>query len=181
MRTALRRGVAKRRSTRRLRHITGECSSAPGTARLFEFRSFVEAVRCAVAVQNSIAECFSAAPPERRIVFRIGIYVGDVVEKSDGDLTGDGVNFAARLERIAQPGGTEGALSAKNQRRRTGFLGDATGGNLGEMDAELERTQLAIEVTANASGRTSLTGMITSAGIFRRRAATRIASSLGAS
>jgi hypothetical protein len=55
---------------------------------LFEFRSFVEAVRCAVAVQNSIAECFSAAPPERRIVFRIGIYVGDVVEISPRDWSG---------------------------------------------------------------------------------------------
>jgi adenylate cyclase len=46
----------------------------------------------------------AALPPERRIEFRIGIHLGDVIEESDGDLMGDGVNIAARLEGIAQPG-----------------------------------------------------------------------------
>jgi adenylate cyclase len=46
----------------------------------------------------------AGVPPERRIEFRVGIHVGDVVEESDGDLTGDGVNIAARLEGIAKPG-----------------------------------------------------------------------------
>ena len=47
----------------------------------------------------------AGVPPERRIEFRIGIHVGDVVEESDGDLMGDGVNIAARLEGICEPGG----------------------------------------------------------------------------
>jgi TolB-like protein len=69
-----------------------------------EFRSVVDAVRCAIEVQNGMAERNAGLPPERRIEFRIGIHLGDVVEESDGDLMGDGVNIAARLEGIAKPG-----------------------------------------------------------------------------
>jgi adenylate cyclase len=65
----------------------------------------VDAVRCAIEVQNSMVERNAGLPPERRIEFRIGIHLGDVVEESDGDLMGDGVNIAARLEGIADPGG----------------------------------------------------------------------------
>ena len=79
-------------------------SSAPGTAVVIEFRSVVDAVRCAIEVQNGMAERNAGLPPERRIEFRIGIHLGDVVEESDGDLMGDGVNIAARLEGIAEPG-----------------------------------------------------------------------------
>ena len=64
----------------------------------------VDAVRCAIEVQNGMVERNAGLPPERRIEFRIGIHVGDVVEESDGDLMGDGVNIAARLEGIAKPG-----------------------------------------------------------------------------
>jgi adenylate cyclase len=64
----------------------------------------VDAVRCAIEVQNGMAERNAGLPPERRIEFRIGIHLGDVVEESDGDLMGDGVNIAARLEGIAKPG-----------------------------------------------------------------------------
>ena len=60
----------------------------------------VDAVRCAVEVQNGMVACNAGFPPERRIEFRVGIHVGDVVEESDGDLMGDGVNIAARLEAI---------------------------------------------------------------------------------
>jgi class 3 adenylate cyclase len=62
------------------------------------------AVRCAIEIQNSMIERNAGLPPERRIEFRIGIHLGDVVEASDGDLMGDGVNIAARLEGVAQPG-----------------------------------------------------------------------------
>jgi TolB-like protein len=79
-------------------------SSAPATATSFEFRSVVDAVRCAIEVQTGMAERNAGVPPERRIEFRIGIHLGDVVEESDGDLMGDGVNVAARLERLAKPG-----------------------------------------------------------------------------
>ena len=64
----------------------------------------VDAVRCAIEVQNSMIERNSGLAPQRRIEFRIGIHLGDVVEESDGDLMGDGVNIAARLEAIAAPG-----------------------------------------------------------------------------
>ena len=64
----------------------------------------VDAVRCAIEVQNGLIERNAGLPPERRIEFRIGVHLGDVVEESDGDLMGDGVNIAARLEGIAKPG-----------------------------------------------------------------------------
>jgi TolB-like protein/Tfp pilus assembly protein PilF len=64
----------------------------------------VDAVRCAIEVQNGMIERNTGLPPERRIEFRVGIHLGDVVEESDGDLMGDGVNIAARLEGIAKPG-----------------------------------------------------------------------------
>ena len=64
----------------------------------------VDAVRCAIEVQNGLVERNAGLPPERRIEFRVGIHLGDVVEESDGDLMGDGVNIAARLEGVAEPG-----------------------------------------------------------------------------
>ena len=66
----------------------GRVFKRTGDGVLIEFRSVVDAVRCAIAVQNSMAERFSAVPAERRIVFRIGVHLGDVVEESDGDLMG---------------------------------------------------------------------------------------------
>src|SRR6204780_4033613 len=82
----------------------GRVFKRTGDGALVEFRSVVEAVRCATTVQNSMVERFSAVPADQRIDFRIGIHLGDVVEESDGDLMGDGVNIAARLEGIAEPG-----------------------------------------------------------------------------
>jgi adenylate cyclase len=68
-----------------------------GDGLLVEFRSVVDAVRCAIEVQRGMVERNAGVPAERRIEFRIGIHLGDVVEESDGDLMGDGVNIAARL------------------------------------------------------------------------------------
>jgi adenylate cyclase len=76
-----------------------------GDGILIEFRSVVDAVRCAIEVQKGMVERNAGLPPERRIEFRVGIHLGDVVEESDGDLMGDGVNIAARLEGIADRGG----------------------------------------------------------------------------
>jgi adenylate cyclase len=75
-----------------------------GDGLLIEFRSVVDAVRCAIEMQNGMIERNAGLPPDRRIVFRIGVHLGDVVEEVDGDLMGDGVNIAARLEGIAKPG-----------------------------------------------------------------------------
>ena len=82
----------------------GRVVKRTGDGALVEFRSVVDAVRCAVEVQNAMVERNAGLPPDRRIEFRIGIHLGDVVEESDGDLMGDGVNIAARLEGVAAPG-----------------------------------------------------------------------------
>src|SRR5476651_177996 len=82
----------------------GRVVKRTGDGSIIEFRSVVNAVRCAIEVQNAMIERNAGLPEDRRIVFRIGIHLGDVVEESDGDLMGDGVNIAARLEGIAQPG-----------------------------------------------------------------------------
>jgi adenylate cyclase len=82
----------------------GRVVKRTGDGSLVEFRSVVDAVRCAIEVQNGMVERNAGLPPERRIEFRVGIHLGDVVEESDGDLMGDGVDIAARLEGIAKPG-----------------------------------------------------------------------------
>ena len=82
----------------------GRIVKRTGDGSLIEFRSVVDAVRCAIEVQNGMVERNAGLPPERRIEFRVGIHLGDVVEEADGDLMGDGVNIAARLEGIANPG-----------------------------------------------------------------------------
>ena len=82
----------------------GRIVKRTGDGSLIEFRSVVDAVRCAIELQNGMVERNAGLPPDRRIEFRVGIHLGDVVEESDGDLMGDGVNIAARLEGIAAPG-----------------------------------------------------------------------------
>ena len=72
----------------------GRVVKRTGDGAIVEFRSVVDAVRCAIEVQNGMVERNAGLPPERRIQFRIGIHLGDVVEESDGDLMGDGVNRA---------------------------------------------------------------------------------------
>src|SRR5271154_784044 len=82
----------------------GRVFKRTGDGSLIEFRSVVDAVRCAIEVQNGLVERNAGVAPEKRIEFRIGIHLGDVVEEADGDLMGDGVNIAARIEGIANPG-----------------------------------------------------------------------------
>ncbi len=82
----------------------GRIVKRTGDGSLIEFRSVADAVRCAVEVQHAMIERNAGVPEDRRILFRIGVHLGDVVEEADGDLMGDGVNIAARLEGIAKPG-----------------------------------------------------------------------------
>src|SRR6266481_668326 len=82
----------------------GRIVKTTGDGLLVEFGSVVDAVRCAMAVQKAIAEPNAEIPSETRIEFRIGINLGDVIVDGD-DLFGDGVNIAARLEGLAEPGG----------------------------------------------------------------------------
>jgi adenylate cyclase len=84
---------------------SGRTVKLTGDGRLIEFASVVDAVRCALQVQRGMTVRNANVAPERRIEFRIGIHLGDVIVESDGDLMGDGVNIAARLEGIAEPGG----------------------------------------------------------------------------
>ena len=82
----------------------GRIVKRTGDGNLVEFRSVVDAVRCASEVQTGLIDRNAGVQPEHRIEFRVGIHLGDVVEEADGDLMGDGVNIAARLEGIAEPG-----------------------------------------------------------------------------
>ena len=83
---------------------SGRVVKRTGDGSIVEFRSVVDAVRCAIEVQNAMIERNAGVPEDRRIVFRISIHLGDVVEEADGDLMGDGVNIAARLEGSCEPG-----------------------------------------------------------------------------
>jgi class 3 adenylate cyclase len=82
----------------------GRIVKTTGDGMLVEFASAVDAVRLSVEVQRSMAEQNAAVPQDQRIEFRIGIHVGDIII-DDNDIFGDGVNIAARLEGIAEPGG----------------------------------------------------------------------------
>jgi class 3 adenylate cyclase len=82
----------------------GRVVKRTGDGVLIEFRSVVDAVCCAIEMQDGLIERNAGVPLGRRIEFRVGIHLGDVVEEVDGDLMGDGVNIAARLEGVAKPG-----------------------------------------------------------------------------
>jgi class 3 adenylate cyclase len=82
----------------------GRVVKRTGDGAIIEFRSVVDAVRCAIEVQSGLAERNAGLPPEKRIEYRVGIHLGDVVEENDGDLMGEGVNIATRLEGVAKPG-----------------------------------------------------------------------------
>ena len=82
----------------------GRIVKRTGDGAIIEFRSVVDAVNCAIEVQRAMVERNAGVAPDKRIEFRVGIHVGDVVEESDGDLMGDGVNIAARLEGVCEPG-----------------------------------------------------------------------------
>src|ERR1700756_3072221 len=82
----------------------GRVVKRTGDGAIVEFRSVVDAVNCAIEIQRAMVERNAEVAPDKRIEFRIGIHLGDVVEESDGDLMGDGVNIAARLQGIAKAG-----------------------------------------------------------------------------
>jgi adenylate cyclase len=82
----------------------GRVVKRTGDGMIVEFRSVVDAVNCAIEVQRAMIERNAEVAPDKRIEFRVGIHLGDVVEESDGDLMGEGVNIAARLEGICESG-----------------------------------------------------------------------------
>jgi adenylate cyclase len=97
-------GAHRRRIERLIETFRGRLVDAPGDNLLAEFPSAIGSARCAIEIQRAIAEENEALDPERRMLFRIGIHVGDVIVE-DGRIYGDGVNIAARLESLADPGG----------------------------------------------------------------------------
>src|SRR5262245_2414401 len=106
----------------------GRIVKTTGDGLLVEFSSVVDALRCAAQWQYIMAEQNAAAPGDTRIEFRIGVHQGDIVVE-DGDIFGDGVNVAARLEGLAEPGGI--CVSARVQEDAVGKL-DLTFEDLGE-------------------------------------------------
>jgi adenylate cyclase len=88
----------------KIREHKGRIVKTTGDGLLAEFASVVDAMRCAVEVQRGMLDREPDLPDERRIRFRIGVNLGDVIAE-DGDIFGDGVNVAARLEALAEPGG----------------------------------------------------------------------------
>ena len=129
----------------------GRIVKRTGDGSLIEFRSVVDAVRCAIEVQNGLVERNAGVPPERRIEFRVGVHLGDVVEEADGDLMGDGVNISARLEGICEPGGiclSEDAYRQVRDKLREAFI------DLGEK--ELKNIVRPIRVYALKTGSESV-------------------------
>src|SRR3979409_1847198 len=94
----------------------GRIVKTTGDGMLVEFASAVDAVRGAVEVQNVMTDKNASVPQDQRIDFRIGIHVGDIIIE-DNDIFGDGVNIAARLEAIAEPGGVSLSDDAQRQIR----------------------------------------------------------------
>ena len=94
----------------------GRIVKTTGDALLVEFASVVDAVQCAVEIQKGMAERTADEPNDRRIEFRIGVNLGDVIMEGD-DIHGDGVNVAARLEGLAEPGSICISRAARDQVR----------------------------------------------------------------
>src|SRR5713226_3372271 len=106
----------------------GRIVKTTGDGMLVEFASVVDALRCAVQVQRGMAERNAEVPPDKRIEFRVGIHQGDIIIDG-GDIFGDGVNIAARLEGLAEPAGI--CVSSRVQEDAQGKL-DITFENIGK-------------------------------------------------
>lgn len=131
----------------------GRISGTAGDSVLAEFPSVVDAVRAAVAIQQALAKANDGLPDDRKMLFRIGINVGDVMVK-DGDIFGDGVNVAARIEALAEPGGicvTRGVRDHLRDRDEYEFE------DLGEHSVKnIERPVRVFRVVFDRSGTTEL-------------------------
>ena len=122
------KAIRRELSDPKVKEHRGRIVKTTGDGLLIEFASVVDAVRCAVEVQREMAERNADVPPGRRIELRMGINVGDII-KDGRDIYGDGVNIAARLEGLAEPGGI--CVSARVQEDATGKL-DLVFEDLGE-------------------------------------------------
>ncbi len=110
------RAIRRELGDPKIKEHRGRIVKTTGDGLLVEFASVVDAVRCAVEVQREMALRNANTPPERRIEFRMGINLGDIIVE-DGDIFGDGVNIAARLEALAEPGGICASRVVRDQVR----------------------------------------------------------------
>src|SRR3984957_19729368 len=153
----------------------GRVVKRTGDGSIIEFRSVVDAVRCAIEIQTGLIERNAGLPPEKRIDFRVGIHVGDVVEESDGDLMGDGVNIAARLEGIAKPGAI--CLSEDAYRQVSGRLDmDVTD----RRPTKLKNIQKPIRAYSLAAGKPALAKPAEAGAPFRRSIAVLLMAGIAA-
>ncbi len=131
----------------------GRIVKTMGDGLLVEFASVVDAVECAVEIQKGMAERNADEPDDRRIVFRIGVNLGDVIIEGD-DIHGDGVNVASRLEALADPGDI--CISGDHeQRAKTGQFGDNV---LGDPVREILLLRIARHVLERQDGDGRLVG-----------------------
>jgi len=127
----------------------GRIVKRTGDGAIVEFRSVVEAVRCAAEVRDGLAVRNADLPADQRIEVRTGIHLGDVVEEADGDLMGDGVNIAARLEGVATAGGiylSEDAYRQVRNKIKADFI------DLGEKELKNIVQRIRVYAVKNDSG-----------------------------
>src|SRR5208283_2832830 len=129
----------------------GRVVKRTGDGAIVEFRSVVEAARCAIEVRSGLAQRDAHLPDDQRIEARVGIHLGNVIEEADGDLMGDGVNIAARLEGICDPGAI--VLSEDAYRQVRDKINE-TFADLGEQNLKnIARPMRVYALTAPAAGR----------------------------
>jgi adenylate cyclase len=149
----------------------GRIVKTTGDGLLVEFASVVDALRCATEVQAAMAESNAPLPPDRRIEFRIGIHQGDIVVE-EGDIFGDGVNVAARLEGLAEPGGI--CVSARVQEDAAGKL-DLAFDDIGEQSLKnIARRVQVYRVIASASSEFALSDPVPPLPTSRRSQSCRL-------
>ncbi|MFP6757281.1 MAG: adenylate/guanylate cyclase domain-containing protein [Alphaproteobacteria bacterium] len=133
----------------------GRVVDTAGDSVLASFGSIIEAVKCALVVQDALAEINRDVAEDRRMRFRIGVNIGDVIEQEDGTIYGDGVDIAARLEGLAQPGGV--TVSGTAYDAANGRV-DATFSFLGERAVKNILQPVRVYQVGNAAEDDSATG-----------------------
>ena len=138
----------------------GRLVDTAGDSVLAAFESVVEAIECAIQVQEDLAGRNALLPETRRMMFRIGVNLGDIIAKDDGTIYGDGVNVAARLESLAEPGGVNISGTAFDQVRgklKVGFddLGEQRVKNI---DQPVRAYRLSLEIAGAGAKRSTTQG-----------------------
>jgi len=153
-----------------IRNRGGRIANTAGDSILAEFSSPVEAVRCAVEIQTGVADMNAKLPVERHMLFRIGVHLDDVIVQDNGDLIGEGVNIAARLQAAGDPGGVMVSGEVASQARaKLPDLGFAPGGE--SVFKNILRTVEAFRIVTGTAARDVTRAQVSStAGLTSRQA-----------